>query len=207
MLMKITAVAAAALALAAGSARADTFTQSPSFIPSYVGPMNGDLEVTSFSANYDVAAADFTLSATLNGMIGTTADAQYVIGVDTGTGKTAPFASIGEANVKFDQVFVVAPNGSVSGGSGLTATISGDKFSLVVPQSDITSTGFAPTSYAFNLWPKDGAPLTAISDFAPRDALLGVSAAPEPGSWLLMIAGVSLTGMMMRRRQIGFARA
>ena len=39
------------------------------------------------------------------------------------------------------------------------------------------------------------------------DIDLAVAAAPEPATWVLMIAGIGLTGAMLRRRRLGAVRA
>ena len=204
------ALAAALLTTTVAAAHADTFTQSPSFIPSYTGPRNGDLEVTSLSASYDSLASDFLVSGTVNGAFGTTAGAQYVLGVDTGTGKIAPFGKIGEGAVKFDQVVTFKADGSVTGAAGSDLAITGDSFHLIIPKADLASTGFAANEYGVNLWPEDGKGLSAIADFAPNDALLkasAVSAAPEPATWMLLFAGVGLMGFTLRQRRTQQAAA
>lgn len=197
------ALVAAAMAATAGVAQAATVTEAPAFLPTYTGTKGGDLEVTSFTVNYSQSAADFLLSATFNGLIGATAGAGYVVGVNTGAGAKAPFASIGEPNVTFDQTFTVNPDGSVTGLSGVNAAIIGNSFSLTVPQASLVSTGADPSNYAFALWPHDGAGTSQIASFAPQNADLPASPTPEPAGWALMIAGFGLAGVALRRRRSG----
>jgi len=92
---KLVTTAALALALCAGGAHANTVIDpTGDFLPTYTGPQEADLDVTSFTANYDPSTQDFILSATLAGAINPATAGSYVIGVDTGTGSIAPFASI-----------------------------------------------------------------------------------------------------------------
>lgn len=89
------------------------------------------------------------------------------------------------------------------GGNPLTATISGDSLSLVVPLALLPSTGFKPNQYAFNIWPRNGgdpANNFQISDFAPDNANL--AAVPEPATWAVMILGLGLAGGVLRRRRV-----
>ena len=75
----------------------------------------------------------------------------------------------------------------------------GGSFSLDVALSLLQpSTGFAPEDYGFNLWPRSAGGNPFISDFAPDNANL--SAAPEPMSWALMLAGFAAVGSLLRAR-------
>jgi hypothetical protein len=176
------------------------------FLGSYTGPHEADLDVASFSVNYDAATQNFLLKTILAGPVDTSTPGVYVYGVDTGTGASAPFGPIGEGNVRFDQVILVQKDGSalVPGFGALAAgstKIDGKELDLTVPLSALPSTGFDPQHYGFNLWPRDSGTggFETISDFAPQNALL--SAVPEPATWMSMIGGLAITGALFRRRR------
>ena len=176
------------------------------FLPSYVGPDTGEFDVTSFTALFDPAAGLFRLSATLAGTINPETDGYYIIGVNTGAGAIAPFASIGQPNVTFDQVIVVGGEGEAFiGSTDLQFDISGNSFLVWVPLSLLPSTGAEPLDYGFNLWPRTEIEtpgnLEHISDFAPNNALLQATAVPEPATWLMMLLGFGLTGTALRFRR------
>jgi hypothetical protein len=170
------------------------------FLPSYLGPHDPDVDVTSFSVNFDNITSAFTLSATFAGPIEVDPDILYVIGVNTGTGLIAPFGPLGQPNVKFNQVILLRTDGT--GNIGPTAldpsniTISGDMFSAIVPLSLLPSTGFGPGNYGFNLWPRYE---NVITDFSPENATL--AAVPEPASWALLVGGFAAMGAVLRRRR------
>lgn len=194
--------AAAMLALATGAAHARTVKDpTGDFLASFTGPHEADLDVTSFTVDFNTVSSDFMLSATLAGPIDPSKAGLYVIGVNTGTGTIRPFASIGEPNVIFNQAILIQKTGAAMlGASPLTATIAGDTFSLVVPLTLLPTTGFAPGRYGFDLWPRDGAPgLGSISDFAPQNSTL--AAVPEVSTWALMLTGSAIVGGVMRRRR------
>jgi len=198
MMRKILLACAASLAFAASGAHAATATDATGdFIPSYTGPFESDLDVTSFSASFDPVHNLFDLSATLAGDIDPTLPGIYVIGANTGTGASS-FASIGFPGVKFNQVMILQKNGTgVVGGHALTVHINGNEFNLEVPLAFLPSTGAAPIGYSFNLWPRNGS--NQISDFAPNNSDL--VAVPEPGVWAMMVMGVGLIGSSLRRRR------
>ncbi|MCA1654339.1 MAG: PEPxxWA-CTERM sorting domain-containing protein [Sphingomonadales bacterium] len=154
--------------------------------------------------NYDSAASTFLLSASLAGPVGS-APGFYVIGVNTGTGTIAPFANIGEPNVRFNQAIVIQPSGAANIGSTTLATgsvtINGNMFSALIPLSLLPSTGFLPQDYGFNLWPRSGSGQNAqIADFAPQNATLAAGV-PEPGTWAMMLVGFGAAGYSLRRRR------
>lgn len=182
------------------------------FLPTFVGPHDADLDVLSFSTSFDSATSQFLLQATLDGPINPANAGLYAIGVDTGTGPIAPFGDIGEPNVRFNQVVVIQKDGtgSVTGAAGgplptANITIDGASFSALVPLSMLPGTRFAPTGYAFNLWPRVS--LSAnnqIADFAPDNALL-IAGVPEPAVWLMMLSGFGFAGVALRaRRPVAF---
>ena len=206
MIAKHLLIGAAAICLA-GTAQATTVADpTGDFIPSYAGAHQADLDVTSFSVNFNSATNSFLLQATMAGTIDTSLPGFYAIGVNTGTG-AGPFAPIGAPNVLFNQVIAVQKNATANIGPNALApgsvTVGGNALSLVVPLSLLPSTGFDPEHYGFNIWPRDGVHtgLAAISDFAPNNATVA-AAVPEPASWAMMLGGFGLIGGAMRRRRI-----
>ena len=206
---KLAGVVLATLALAASPAHATTvFDAVGDFLPGFVGPNSPDLDVTSFSVSYNSAASTFILGASFAGAINPATAGIYVIGANTGTGPIAPFASLGQPNVIFNQAIVVRKDGTGSIGATTlapgTITISGNTLTALIPLSLLPSTGFSADRYGFNLWPRIGLGSNAqISDFAPENATLS-AAVPEPSSWLLLLTGFALTGAAMRRRRRAF---
>jgi hypothetical protein len=172
------------------------------FLPGYVGPQLADLDVKSFSVNYNNATSIFTLSASMAGAIVPGSAGFYVIGVNTGTGVLAPFGAIGQPNVIFNQAITVRKDGT--GNIGATVldpsliSIIGDTFSVNVALSLLPSTGFTPDKYGFNLWPRTANGNQFISDFAPENATLAAGV-PEAATWAMMIAGLAAVGAGMRR--------
>lgn len=199
---RVLLAAGAAMALAGAPAQAATVTDAVGdFLPTYAGPHDADLDVISFSVSYNDVTDAFRLTAAMAGDIDPDKPGLYAIGVNTGTGVIAPFGGIGAPNVIFNQVIAVQKSGAAAvSGAPLTATIFGNVLTIVVPLSLLPSTGFAPTEYGFNIWPRNGlGNNNQISDFTPNDGTLA-GAVPEPASWALMIAGFGLAGGLLRRR-------
>ena len=200
------ALALVPMALAAPAVAGTVPDPVHDFLPSYTGPDSGEFDVTSFTALFDPAAELFRLSATLAGTINPETDGYYIIGVNTGAGAIAPFSSIGQPNVTFDNVIVVGGEGEAFiGGTDLQFDISGNSFLVWVPLSLLPSTGADPLDYGFNLWPRTEIDtpgnLEHISDFAPNNALLKATAVPEPVTWLMMLLGFGMTGTAIRFRR------
>jgi hypothetical protein len=195
--------AAAIAAVAPAHATTTVFDPVNDFIGSYTGPHQADLDVVSLSVDYDPVAAAFHLSSTMAGMIDPSLPGFYAIGVNTGTGINN-FAAIGVPGVVFNKVIAVQKAGTAAiSGVALptgSVTISGKKLSVIVPLSMLPSTGFRPTQYGFNIWPRSGTTggNAVISDFAPDNATASV---PEPSAWLLMIAGLGAAGFALRRHR------
>lgn len=177
------------------------------FVPGFIGPNAADLDVTSFSVGYNTATSVFSLGATLAGDINPATGGLYIIGVNTGTGVIAPFASIGQPNVIFNQAIRINKDGTGTiGATALdpaTITIAGNIFTVRVPLALLPSTGFAPGSYGFNLWPRVGqGNNNQISDFSPENATLAaVSAVPEPATWAMMLVGFAFMGLSLRGKR------
>lgn len=195
--------ALAALSLIAVPATATTVLDARGdFLPSFAGPNSPDLDVTSFSVIFDSISSSFTLSASLAGAVDPATPGFYVIGANTGTGIIAPFGSLGQGNVRFNQAVVLRKD--ATGNVGATALAPGsvsivdDMISALIPLSLLPSTGFAPQDYGFNIWPRTGlGNNNQISDFAPENATLS-AAVPEPATWAMMIVGFGAVGSAMR---------
>jgi hypothetical protein len=188
------------------AAAATVFDPKNDFLDSYIFDHDEDLDVLSFSVDFNAATETFLFGAALAAEINPARPGFYVIGANTGTGAIDPFDAIGQGNVTFDQVIVVQKDGSVSiGSTALSATIVGNLFTLTVPLSLLPSTGADPQNYGFNIWPRFGATVTGndqISDFAPENALLSPDAVvPEPATWLMMLLGFGLAGTALRFRR------
>jgi len=150
---------------------------------SYVGPLNGDLDV--LSAEVTFTGPDFVFSGTMAENIFTTPLAFYVWGVDRGVGaKTANFAALGLPDIVFDLVVRVTPetpdgpsaivnnldSGLITPIPSENITIEDSTISVRVPASLLPSRGLTRDQYTWNLWPRwDGVPFSdeQISDFAP----------------------------------------
>ena len=208
----ILATTTAMAALFAQPALAATvFDATGDFLPTYTaGPKLADLDVTSFSVNYDSVAQIFTLGASFAGVINEVSNAGiYVIGVNTGAGALRPFAALGQENVIFDRAITLRKDGTGSiNGAALNPadiTIVGNLLTARVALSFLPPTvaGFRPQQYGFNLWPRIGTGNNnQITDFSPENANLSVEAAvPEPATWASMIAGFFGIGVTARRRR------
>lgn len=198
------AIFAAILAVAIASPAAATtrIDAANDYLSTYTGPKNGDLDVLSFSAS--IVGSDFLLSSTMGAAPGTTTGGIYVWGVNRGAGAAGFGASLGLTGVLFDSVVILRPDGTgvvnlLNGvTTAITTTISGSTISALVPISALPSRGFTSNHYGFNLWPRlSGGPVSNIADFAPDNAT--IRAVPEPASWMLLIAGFGLVGVMRRR--------
>lgn len=209
MRMKMmTAAGLMMLALASPATAATVVDATGDFLPTYVGPPLADLDVTSFSVAYNGATSIFTLGATFAGSIDPSTVGFYVFGVNTGTGTIRPFAALGQGNVIFNQAVTIRKDGT--GSLGQTAldpsdiSIAGNILTFKIAASLLPSTGFAPESYGWNLWPRIGTGNNnQITDFSPENATLAASAVPEPATWAMLIIGFGAVGGTMRSRRRG----
>lgn len=208
-LLAPTAAALALLALPLASHALDGITDPRGdFLASFGGSStSSDLDVLAASAFYDASTDLFTLTATMDGAIGSTATGLYVWGVNRGAG-TAGFSSLGITGVRFDRVIILRPDGTGTVGGvgavpGGSVAISGNTITGTVSGSLLASTGFNKLDYTFNLWPRDGAfsGTAAISDFAPDNANFTATPVPEPASAALLLGGLGVMAFAARRRQ------
>ena len=177
------------------------------FLATFAGSSTShDLDVLAASAFYNPSTDIFTLTATLDGAVGSTATGFYVWGVNRGAG-TAGFASLGINGVRFDRVIILRPDltGAIGGVGALPAgsvSISGNVITGTISGSLLPSTGFNKMDYTFNLWPRDGAFAgnAAISDFAPNNANFTATPVPEPSTAVLGVLGLASL-LAWRRRQ------
>lgn len=200
---------AALLALPLAAHALDGVTdRAGDFLATFAGSSaSADLDVIGASVFYNSSTDLFTLSATVNGAVGTTATGLYAWGVNRGAG-TAGFAANGIDGVRFDRLVVVRPDGTgfVPGAGALaigSVTLSGNTITATVSGSLLPSTGFAnKLDYTWNLWPRDGAftGFRAISDFAPDNANFTATPVPEPATLALMLGGLGLVSVVARRR-------
>jgi hypothetical protein len=211
----IAAAAALAISLFGQPALASNTITDPvgDFIPSYAGPPNeADLDVTSFTVNFD--GTNFLFNATMAGAIGS-GTGFYVIGVDRGGSGASPFTSIGHPGVIFNAVIVLQQDSTgvvtISGvntplAAGAVA-ISGSTISAIVPLTFLPSTGFTPLQYGFDIWPRTTATTgnPAIADFAPDNST--ITAEPEPATWARMLLGLGGVGARLRWRRRSPAKA
>ena len=201
-----TSLAAFMLIAVPGAAHAVTVSDAVGdFLPSFAGPNDADLDVASFSVTYNPVTSIFTLGAVFAGVIDPANAGRYVFGVNTGTGLIAPFAAIGQPLVTFNQAVVINKDGT--GAIGLTAlpvsdiVIVGNLLTAKVALALLPTTGFAAENYGWNLWPRNAVAGNAgVSDFSPNNALLAVSTVPETGTWAMIIAGLGIAGVSLRRR-------
>jgi hypothetical protein len=189
------------------AAQAGVVDAANDFVPTYLGPHNGDLDVRFAEVLLD--GSNFTLHAIVNGPVGTTAGGFYVWGFDRGR-HTEGFPNLGNPpiapGVLFDTVIVVRPTG-VNGG---TVVVNGNEITAILPR---TIAALAPLpgllpqeQFTFNLWPRSpaipGGPTDSnLADFAPDNSDASVTVVPEPSTIaLLSAAGLGLAAYRRRRR-------
>jgi len=207
-------LAAAALGTAATTAAAQVgqFTDpAGDLLSSYTGPRNADLDVLSGAFQYNGSA--FLFSALLAGPLGSTPGALYVWGVNRGMG-TARFSPAlpNTENILFDAVVVLTAGGTSSVRDLLTGAVStlgvaevnfiGGSLFARVGAGLLPSTGFAPSAYTANLWPRVGVGNNnQIADFAPDNRNIAVATVPEPATLVLLAPFAAGFLFLARRRR------
>lgn len=204
-------ISAGALTLfgATGAGLAEPLGPSSGFLPTYVGPQNGDLDVA--SGEVFLKGGNFEFDATLNADVGTTPGVFYVWGVDRGS-NMAPFMSF-RPGIFFDAVVISAPSLGLNFVDDLDTNAmtplppadviaSGDVLSLTVPVSLLPTLGFLPKDYLVDFWPRLGLDTTndaQIAEFAPSNSDARVTDTPEPAT-LTLVAGLLAFGRQYRKR-------
>lgn len=177
------------------------------FLPSYTGPLNGDLDVLRAEVFY--TGVDFIFTSTSNAPIGTTPAGAFVWGINRGAGfATFPVIAPG---VTFDAVVIAVP-GSVAQVTDLASsvttplpagsvTFNGPDLSIRVDASLLPSLGFTPQNYTVNLWPRSVLSFEdeVVSDFALDNSNAAVTATPEPSAAFLVLP--ALGGLLWARRR------
>jgi hypothetical protein len=196
--------------LLATPAMAGPLGPSSGFLPTYTGPQNGDLDIT--SAEVFLHQSTFEFDATFSAAIGTTPGVFYVWGIDRGT-NIAPFGAF-RPGVLFDAVVISEPSTNMNFVfdlltnqltllTGSQVQISGDSLKLTVPTALLPSTGFAFKDYLVDLWTRFGlnpADNTQIAEFDPSENS-GHVTVPEASTISLVGAGLALGAFFMRRRK------
>jgi len=211
-------LASATFALAAGAAQATTVLDATGDLGQAVraggGPtaaadaiLRDDLDLTSFTAVFNGTL--FLLRATVADTIDLNNDARFVVGIDTGGhAQNAAFPT----DFFFDKTITISRNGASTSSPGVDFSalkFDGDHFSVAVSFASLHAFNptFAANDFGFNVWsqavrstPGPGGAIQRTNvDFAPEHG--AISAAPEPASWALMIAGFGFAGATLRRRR------
>jgi len=162
----------------------------------------GAFDILSSDVTFDAGANAFLLHAHTAGNIADVASAAYVFGFNRGGATNSPFADIGVPGVTFDATALVRSNGTgLSGVNPIIATVDGHDIFATVAASILRPNGFEPQDFTWALWSVD----TQIqgnfrnADFAPG-VNVQVAAVPEPETYALMVAGLSVLGFVGRRR-------
>lgn len=187
------------------------------FLGSYTGQQNSDLDI--LSASILRSETGVRLSVAMAGPVGSSANSLIVWGIDRGAGtaRLGMGAPPDVANVLFDAVYVMLPNGTarlVTFANGVptinvlpnSLVIDGNGSWGIAPLSLLPSTGFAVADYRYSLWsrqrvnPASDGTNAEIADFL-LDGSSARASVPEPAAWAMMVAGFGLVGSAVRSRR------
>lgn len=203
---------------AAPAAATTAFDGVGDYLGTYTGAQSADLDLVSATAIRN--ATGVTLTARVDGTIGTSPGALYVWGVNRGAG--TPRLGFGVppvgAGTLFDAVVVQFPNGTLrvatfpAMGAPTISVFAGalnvgtDSISGFVPFALLASRGFGIEDYTYALWSRNRVnPALDGTNAEIADLLPGrggfTASVPEPLSWAMMIAGFGLVGTVARRRR------
>lgn len=176
-----------------------------------------DLDVQSADGIYEDGVG-WHLTATMYANIDPTLPSSYVWGF--GRGSTATVALFaGEPDVQFDSILALSPSAGTAAVRQLDTSVvnnlvpaqfswSGATLNAFIPEAYLPTVagGFSDDAFTWNLWPRiPGGPSSNIADFVPENAMQPFStvpagAVPEPGSLGLVVSGLPLAGILLRRR-------
>jgi len=116
--------------------------------------------------------------------------------------------------VLFDAVVILNPDGTSSVRDLLTNTATnlgpgevsfvGNSLFPLVGAGLLPSTGFAPSAYTANLWPRLGlGNNNQVTDFAPNHRNIAVATVPEPATVVLLVPAAVAILLARRRRTRG----
>ena len=169
------------------------FTEAAgTFYKDYTGPQRPAVSAIGAEGVFSAAAQTIVVTGKMAGPVFTGGPNYYVWGFDRGgaASGSAPFPD--EPNIKFNAVLLVTAD--PANGSTLTGVINllngstpqplspvllaPDTIQVSFPASMLPSTGFTPSQYTWNLWPRSGLGGSAaaqIGSFIPDNAMAGLT--------------------------------
>jgi len=204
MKMTLTSMAAVASLFASTCAHAVS-DPAGDVLASFAGdPAIAAFDILSSDVTFDAAAGTFLLHAHTAGRINDVGGAGYVFGFNRGGAVGSPFAGIGVAGVSFDAAVLLRSDGTGSlGGTPLISRVEGNDIFATVSSTLLPTTGFAAGNFTWALWSIDTAITgnTRNADFGP-DSNVQVAAVPEPETFVLLLAGLTVLARVARRRAL-----
>ena len=172
------------LSLTAGAVLTFTTSGGASHTPGAVSPTaDGDTSFTyNLTGDYGTGISGPT-SVFLNGLAGVFLGPNQPSGAAPAQLTGTAFSSLAPG---LDQIFFI--------GDGLTGTGSGSAQTFVVPSG--ASSLYLGIIDDGGYYDNHGTIVANITELVPS-----ISAAPEPGTWVLILGGVGAMGMMLRRRR------
>ncbi len=205
----------AALLAAAPALSAPVSDPAGDFLPSYTGPLGGDVDILSGAVTRRDGMIQFDVEVAAN--FGTTPNvlAVWAINRGAGTPRLSFLAPPVAGNLPFDALFVMFDDGSARAVTFVgmvptitllpgAANIAGSTMQGFVSTALYTSTGFALEDYTYGLWTRQRInPVMDSGNFEVADLLNGGNpfraSVPEPASWAMLILGFGAIGTRLRR--------